>query len=185
MGMMALVNRLLVEAGVNPERFSLKWASAAEAPRFVKLISAFTEKIRSLGPLGEAEGIDPAEIESRLAKALTAAGSRKLRIAFGNAAKTVRSDAIFTQEHINAVIAEKMDKSISAAFAPEDSGKTPAAAGEKTAAPAPAEPLPVKREALAVKSGKAPGEPAVIKKKEAVAAKKPAAKKKTASKKKK
>jgi hypothetical protein len=87
MGMNSLVFNVLKETGINPERFSLQWASAAEAPRFVKLITEFTGRIKELGPLGEAEGIDPDELQSRLEKGLAAVSSRKVRMVYGNTAR--------------------------------------------------------------------------------------------------
>jgi len=36
--------------GMDPRRFSIQWCSSAEAPRFAKLITEFTEEIQKLGP---------------------------------------------------------------------------------------------------------------------------------------
>ncbi len=41
---------MLEDLGIDPERFRIDWVSSAEAPRFAKLVTEFTEKIRSLGP---------------------------------------------------------------------------------------------------------------------------------------
>jgi F420-non-reducing hydrogenase iron-sulfur subunit len=40
----------LQDIAVDPERFAIEWVSSAEAPRFAKVVTAFTEKIRALGP---------------------------------------------------------------------------------------------------------------------------------------
>ena len=138
MGMNALVSNVLEEIGVNPERFSLKWASAAEAPRFVKLITEFTGKIKELGPLGKSEGIEPEEIKARLDKALIAVNSRKLRMVFGNTTKSIRKEGIFTPEYINAVIKEKLSKAINGALAAEDTEESQTASKDKAAPKAPA-----------------------------------------------
>ena len=53
-----LGRRILEDLKVNPDRLSLEWVSAAEAPRFVKVITEFTERVRDLGPLGSSEGLD-------------------------------------------------------------------------------------------------------------------------------
>jgi len=116
MGMDALVRKVLREVGINEERVCLDWASAAEATLFVKIITEFTEKVKDLGPLGEAEGIDAAELQARLAKALDAISSRKVRISFGNATKAVRKDAIWTQDHIDEIIETKTAKSLAGFF---------------------------------------------------------------------
>ena len=114
MGVSALVKKVLAEVGINPDRFGLQWASAAEAPRFVKLITDFTMKTKELGPIGQAEGLSPEELKVRIDKALALVSDRKLRIALGNATKTIRKEAIFTQDGINAVIEDKLAKTITA-----------------------------------------------------------------------
>ena len=117
MGADALVRKVLEEVGIRKERYDLQWASAAEAPRFVELITNFTERMRELGPLGQAEGLSPEEVRERLQKGLEVVSSQKVRISFGNASKAVRKDAIWTEEHIDEVITTKMAKSLDKALA--------------------------------------------------------------------
>ncbi len=112
MGMDALVRKVLRDVGINEERVFLDWASAAEASLYVKLITEFTGKLKELGPLGVAEGIEPDDIKERLEKALGAVSSQKVRISFGNATKAVRKDGIWTQEHIDEIIETKTAKSL-------------------------------------------------------------------------
>ncbi len=198
MGMNALIFNVLQEIGINPARFSLQWASAAEAPRFVKLITEFSGKIKELGPLGESEGIEPDELKIRLDKALAAVSSRKVRMVYGNTTKSIRKEGIFTQEYISGVIEEKLTKAIKGAFeadkAPKEakpvSGKKAAkgspkkkvAAKEKPEPKKPAKKAAKKAEPAAKKKASAPKKAAA---KKAAAPKKGAAKKKTAAKKKK
>ena len=108
----ALVKKVLRDVGIREERFSLQWASAAEAPLFVKLITEFTENMKELGPIGEAEGLSPEEVRERIQKGLDAVSSQKVRVSFGNAAKAVRKDGIWTAEHIDGIINSKMEKSL-------------------------------------------------------------------------
>ena len=181
MGMNAMVVNVLKEIGINPARFSLQWASAAEAPRFVKLITEFTGKIKELGPLGESEGIDPDELQARLEKGLAAVSSRKVRMVYGTTAKAIRKEGIFTQDYISAVIEEKLNKAITGALtaepeaedkpAPEAKGakEKPAPAAQKTSPKAAAASKPAPKKAATKAAPKA----------------KPSAKKKTAAKKKK
>jgi hypothetical protein len=171
MGMNGLVGSVLQGIGINPERFSLQWASAAEAPRFVKLITGFTTRIKELGPLGEAEGIGPDELKVRLEKALEAVSSRKVRMVYGNTAKAIRKEGIFTQEYISSVIEEKLTKAISGALEAEPATEEKPPAPEKKAAP---EAKPAAKEKAAVKA-----KPAAKKAtpKKAAAKAKPAAKK--------
>jgi hypothetical protein len=117
MGADALVRKVLEEVGIRTERYDLEWASAAEAPRFVELITRFTERMKELGPLGEAEGLSPEEVKERLQKGLDVVSSQKVRISFGNASKAVRKDADWTREHIDEVITTKMAKSLDKALA--------------------------------------------------------------------
>jgi len=117
MGMKALVQRVLKEIGIREERFSLQWASAAEAPRFVRLITDFTRQMQELGPLGQAEGLSKDELKKRLQKGLDIVSSQSVRVSFGNATKTVRKDGIWTDEHIGEVINTKMAKSLEKALA--------------------------------------------------------------------
>jgi hypothetical protein len=117
MGADALVRKVLEEVGIRKERYDLEWASAAEAPRFVELITKFTDKMKELGPLGEAEGLSAEEVKDRLQKALDVVSSQKVRISFGNASKAVRKDGVWTKDHIDEVITTKMAKSLDKALA--------------------------------------------------------------------
>jgi len=113
MAVRGLVRKVLVEIGIKPERFSLQWASAAEAPRFVKLITEFTKQIKELGPLGHAEGLEPDEVRSRIQKGLALVSDTKLRVAFGNVTKTIRKEGNkVTDKVIADLIEEKLSKSI-------------------------------------------------------------------------
>jgi len=180
MGMNALVFNVLKEIGINPERFSLKWASAAEAPRFVKLITEFTGRVKELGPLGESEGIAQDELQSRLEKGLAAVSSRKVRMVYGNTAKAIRKEGIFTQEYISGIIEEKLNKAITGALSAEAEDE-PKAEPEKKAAPA--KPAPAAEKAP--KEEKTTAKKKVAAPKKASAPKKKAAAKKTGTKKKK
>lgn len=112
MGVNAVIKKVLAEVGIKPERFGLQWASAAEAPRFVKLITEFTKEMQALGPLGQAEGLSPEEARARIKKALDLVSDRKLRMGLGNVSKSIRKDALLTQEQITAAVEEKLAKTI-------------------------------------------------------------------------
>ncbi len=117
MGADSLIRRVLEEVGIRKERYDLQWASAAEAPRFVQLITEFTDQMKELGPLGKAEGLSPEEVKERLEKALEFVSAQKSRISYGNAAKAVRKDGVWTKDHIDEVINTKMAKTLEKAFA--------------------------------------------------------------------
>lgn len=90
----------------------MDWASAAEAPVFVELITKFTTRINELGPLGEIEGISPEELHTKLTAAGSAVKNVKLRIRFSMLAQDLRKANDHTPEVIEAVVAEKADKAI-------------------------------------------------------------------------
>ncbi len=48
---MPLLKRMLVELGIEPERFRHEWVSAAEGEKFTRIVSEMTEQVRKLGPL--------------------------------------------------------------------------------------------------------------------------------------
>ena len=111
----ALVKKVLTEIGIKPERFNLKWASAAEAPRFVQLVTDYTAEIKELGPLGHAEGLKPEEVKERINKALELVSDKKLRVGFGNVTKNLRKEGNkLTDATIIETIDAKLTKTITA-----------------------------------------------------------------------
>jgi F420-non-reducing hydrogenase iron-sulfur subunit len=50
-GRIHLLQRMLHDMGVEPERVRLEWVSASEGERFARLVDEMTETIRTLGPL--------------------------------------------------------------------------------------------------------------------------------------
>jgi F420-non-reducing hydrogenase iron-sulfur subunit len=123
----ALIKKVLEEIGIRPERYDLQWASAAEAPRFVRLITDFTRRVKELGPLGQAEGLSPEEVKVRIDKAIQMVSDRKVRMALGNVTKSLRKEGDFSEKHIAQVIDEKMSKTISSALAGGGEDKSAAA----------------------------------------------------------
>jgi F420-non-reducing hydrogenase iron-sulfur subunit len=45
-----VLKRLLMYIGIEPERFQLRWVSAAEAAKFTAVVKDVTDKITALGP---------------------------------------------------------------------------------------------------------------------------------------
>jgi len=50
-GRYALLEKLLLQMGLEPGRVRLEWISAAEGDKFAQTVKEFTEQIRALGPL--------------------------------------------------------------------------------------------------------------------------------------
>lgn len=98
--------------GLNADRMALEWASAAEGPRFVELITKYVARIRNLGPLGTFEGEAPRDVlERRLEAALKAAETPKVRTAYGNLAKKLheaRDVAVYAPERISQEVTERI-----------------------------------------------------------------------------
>ena len=99
-------------AGVKPERLALDWASAAEAPLFVELITKFTSLLKELGPLGEAEGISREELKLKLLAARSAVKSVKLRTRFAKLAQDLRQGDGYAPDVIEAKMGEKVNDAI-------------------------------------------------------------------------
>ncbi len=55
-----LMQRMLGQMGIEPQRVKLVWASAAEGVKLAQEISALVEEIRALGPLNWPDGHRPA-----------------------------------------------------------------------------------------------------------------------------
>ena len=107
------VTRKVIEAaGVRPERLALEWASAAEASLYVELITKFTNQIKELGPLGEAEGISQEELKLKLSAAKSAVQSVKLRTRLAKLTLDVRGEGEHIPDVIEARMAEKMNEMI-------------------------------------------------------------------------
>ncbi len=68
--MVQLCKKILKHIGINPERLMIEWCSSGEGIRFARIITDFSEKIRSLGPLGKGEGEDENKIESELERVI-------------------------------------------------------------------------------------------------------------------
>jgi len=50
---MAMTGQLLDMAKVHPDRLHLDWVSASEGKRFAEIVTSFTSRIKSLGPLSQ------------------------------------------------------------------------------------------------------------------------------------
>lgn len=70
LNMVLLSKKLLERVGINPERLRIRVMSGAEGALYAEHVNSFIDKIYELGPLGQAEGIEPAEIKTRLAEVI-------------------------------------------------------------------------------------------------------------------
>jgi coenzyme F420-reducing hydrogenase delta subunit len=58
LGSVFLFRKLMERIGLNPERLSIEFMSAGDGILLVELINDFTRKVKKIGPLGEAEGLN-------------------------------------------------------------------------------------------------------------------------------
>ncbi len=66
MGNMMLCRKLMEHVGLNPKRLRLEWVAASEGSRFAEVMDDFGTQLKELGPLGQAEGLDPVEMKAGL-----------------------------------------------------------------------------------------------------------------------
>ncbi|MFH7319375.1 hydrogenase iron-sulfur subunit [Desulfurivibrio sp. D14AmB] len=108
----ALAHEALARLGVSRERFLIDWASAAEGPNFVKIITRFTEQVAALGPLGQSEGQDPVQLRARLAQGAELARGRKVRLGLINASREMFKSGDFTRPAIAELVQAKCAKAL-------------------------------------------------------------------------
>ena len=71
--------------------------SAAEPSRFVEVITEFGDRIKSLGPMGETEGLERKILEIGLKAAKLAMEGRKPRLIFARQAKYMKNGDIYRE----------------------------------------------------------------------------------------
>jgi ferredoxin len=64
--MVLLCRKIMEHIGLNPERLRIDFISSGEGIRFAQVVNEFGRKVKDLGPLGKAEGIDEDELQSKL-----------------------------------------------------------------------------------------------------------------------
>ena len=109
LNMVLLLKRIMEHIGLNPERLRIEFMSGAEANLFVEGVNGFVKKVKSLGPLGEAEGIDRQELKVRLAEMSKLVPYFKLmnQEKLASRLKTEEErDGLFTKEEIDKLFGE-------------------------------------------------------------------------------
>lgn len=104
--------KILIRAGINPERFVLDWASAAEATLYVELITNFTNQIKALGSLGQDEGMTLEEVRVNLFVARAAVKSIRLRTQIAKLVQDMRKDNDYSTPAVEAKMSEKLNVAI-------------------------------------------------------------------------
>jgi F420-non-reducing hydrogenase iron-sulfur subunit len=66
LNMVLLCRRIMEHIGLNPDRLRIEFMSSSDGVLFAEVMNEFGNKVKKLGPLGKAEGIDPNELKSNL-----------------------------------------------------------------------------------------------------------------------
>jgi hypothetical protein len=59
-----ICQNLMERIGLNPERLGIEFMSGGDGNRLAEVVNSFTEKIKGIGPLGEAEGLARTNLKS-------------------------------------------------------------------------------------------------------------------------
>jgi hypothetical protein len=103
---------LLEEAGINSQRLALEWASAAEAPLYVRHITGFTRTIQRLGPLGEAEGIPQKRLAHNLSVLRSLVEGKKARTRLTRLTLVLRKERDYELTHVRERLREALAEGI-------------------------------------------------------------------------
>ena len=83
---------ILEHLGINPERFQVKWISAAESILFVQAITAFDNQIRDIGLLKQTENLNLKTLQHKLRAARMAVEGKMFRMVFAKQAKQMKGN---------------------------------------------------------------------------------------------
>jgi coenzyme F420-reducing hydrogenase delta subunit len=64
--MVQICKKILELVGLSPERLRIEQVSAGEGIRFAEVMNDFSKKLRELGPIGTAEGVDAAVLKFKM-----------------------------------------------------------------------------------------------------------------------
>jgi hypothetical protein len=78
----------------------------------VELVTKFTNKIKTLGPLGELEGMPLKKLKLKLTAAKSAASNVKLRTRFGKLTQELRKKNDYSPQLILDKMSENLDEAI-------------------------------------------------------------------------
>jgi len=110
-----VLKQLLGLAEISPDRLVLDWVSAGEGGRFATLVTDFTERIKTLGPLGRSEALSREELEERLAAARRVVESETIKWLVGRKREMIEKGNIYGE----AVAEEAFDALLESSVATE------------------------------------------------------------------
>ena len=107
-----MLKKLMVCAGLEPERLRLEWVSAAEGSRFANMVKDFTIQLRSLGPSPLASGKPDELILASIRAAERAAGTSRLRMLVGREKKLAEEENVYGEKVTQEEFDELMEESV-------------------------------------------------------------------------
>ena len=107
-----MLKKLMVCAGLEPERLRLEWVSAAEGSRFANMVKDFTTQLKSLGPSPLAGGKPDELILASVRAAERAAGTSRLRTLVGREKKLAEEENVYGEKVTQEEFDELMEKSV-------------------------------------------------------------------------
>jgi coenzyme F420-reducing hydrogenase delta subunit len=66
LGNVYLCKKIMEHLGLNPERIMIDFMSSAEGTHFAETVNGFSNKVKSLGAMGESEGLDKDALKLKL-----------------------------------------------------------------------------------------------------------------------
>ena len=66
LAMVLLCKKIIEHIGFNPDRLGIEFLSSSEGIHFAEIMNTFSARIKKLGPLGKSEGINEAELKSKI-----------------------------------------------------------------------------------------------------------------------
>jgi coenzyme F420-reducing hydrogenase delta subunit/Fe-S-cluster-containing hydrogenase component 2 len=109
LSMVLLLKKIMEHLRLNPERLKIEFMSSAEGNVFAEVMNDFGRKVKEIGPLGKAEGIDQNELKSKLAEIrklvpyIKVVKNQKLAKRLENPAEY---DQFFTKDEIDKLFSE-------------------------------------------------------------------------------
>ena len=108
-----LVEEVLKQLQVNPERLRSEWISAAEGPRFAEAITTFGDHMTALGPMGSHEGLDRDLLFRKLQAAKQAMEQVKVRLAYARKAKEMKDGEAYRELSEDHRLNHKLESALS------------------------------------------------------------------------
>lgn len=113
---MRTLQKFLQIAGINEDRLYLDWVSAAEGERFASLVTKFTQEIKNLGPLGQAESLEKDQTKQRLLAVREVCSDGELRWLMNKELSLVEDGNVYQEKVSQEQFDIIMDEIISAKY---------------------------------------------------------------------